>query len=689
MPTSQLIVTSRYIKSGTKKAQSQRANFTKYIATRETVEKRPQSGTATTSIQVQLIQELLNEFPMAKTYLEYEDYAAKPTAENASELISTIIERHADVIGNHRNFVDYMAKRPGAERRGAHGLFNDSDAPIDLNAVANEVANHSGNVWTHVVSLRREDAVRLGYTNSDMWRELVKRHIADIAQAQKIQLANLKWYAAFHNTTHHPHIHLLIYSTDPKEGYLSKKGIETIRSKFANDIFQDELRTIYQEQTLRRNELKVLTEDQMKELMSEISAGGIDEQLGAMVMKLYGQLQNAKGKKVYGYLPKEIKQTVNDIFFMLAQDERIAKLYEKWCELEKLKYKTYTLRPAALPPLVDNKEFKSVKNMIIRTVMKMKEPVLDHIDPAPPEPKEPFKLSDLVNNKYGLYKYGKALLLGDDVAQSSEAGVDLLLKATAAGNINAKRYLAGEYISGEHLDQDIDKGIEMLKELADSGDTLSAYKLGKIYMSGEVVYMDLDKAEQYLKQAADDNNEYAQYTLAKLYLNDQKRDLAKAVSLFEKACEHKNIKPYAAYAYAKLLLDENEYHDPAKAIQLLEESSKDNCWSAYLLGKIYLFGTDDIPRDKQKAEEWLKESAGSGNEYAEALLKNTDDYEQAMLTTTLIGLFTRISRIIEDNYIRSQHKMQTKMDKKLRRAIEQKKEEIGIRGDNTIHFNYE
>ena len=130
-----------------------------------------------------------------------------------------------------------MAKRPGAERRGSHGLFNDSDAPIDLNAVADEVANRPGNVWTHVVSLRREDAVRLGYTNSDMWRGLVKRHIKDIADAQKIPLANLKWYAAFHNTTHHPHIHLLVYSTNPKQGYLTKEGIEKIRSKFANDIF--------------------------------------------------------------------------------------------------------------------------------------------------------------------------------------------------------------------------------------------------------------------------------------------------------------------------------------------------------------------------------------------------------------------------------------------------------------------
>ncbi|MBQ6212417.1 MAG: serine/threonine protein phosphatase, partial [Ruminococcus sp.] len=184
MPQYQLIVSSRYLKNG-KRAKTKRKNYTKYIATRESVEKRPQNTGKTTDNQKQLISELIKEFPMVKQYLEYSDYTKNPTAENASELISTIIERHADVIGNRRNFVGYMAKRPGAEQHGEHGLFTDSDAPIDLNAVANEVAEHPGYVWTHVVSLRREDAVRLGYTNSDMWRELVMRHIQDIANAQK------------------------------------------------------------------------------------------------------------------------------------------------------------------------------------------------------------------------------------------------------------------------------------------------------------------------------------------------------------------------------------------------------------------------------------------------------------------------------------------------------------------------
>ncbi len=210
---SQIIVTSRYLKSGSAKNMVKRKNYTKYIATRETVEIRVQKKYDLNALAVEnqknLLNQLLTDFPESKRYLEYEDYVSQPTAQNASELISTIIERNADVIGNRQNFVGYIAKRPSAEQRGLHGLFSESDEPIVLNQVADEVAHHPGNVWSHVVSLRREDAVRLGYDNSDRWRELVMRHISDIAEAQKIPLCNMKWYAAFHDTTHHPHIHLV------------------------------------------------------------------------------------------------------------------------------------------------------------------------------------------------------------------------------------------------------------------------------------------------------------------------------------------------------------------------------------------------------------------------------------------------------------------------------------------------
>ena len=281
-----------------------------------------------------------------------------------------------------------MAMRPGVQKRGSHGLFNEKDEPIILDRAANEIANHKGNVWSHVVSLRREDAIRLGYDNSEAWRDLVKRHISDIAKAQRILLCNLKWYAAFHDITHHPHIHLLVYSKNPKQGFLTNKDINQIRSAFANDIFHDDLQSIYQEQTLNRDELKAVSKTEFESIVRKIQQGGFDNpQLENFIRKLHSQLQNVRGKKVYGYLPSNVKETVNNIFWELAKDENIRQLYEKWCDLECLKYKTYTQKEKELPPLTDNKIFQPVRNMIIKTVLDMNNPVVD-IEIEEPEQSE-------------------------------------------------------------------------------------------------------------------------------------------------------------------------------------------------------------------------------------------------------------------------------------------------------------
>ena len=910
MALSQIIVTSRYLKSGTQKSKNKRRNYTKYIATRETVEVRDQNtidrNNNATKNQQELLRGLLSDFPEAQRYLEYEDYTANPTVENASELINTIIERNADVIGNRQNFVGYMAMRPGVEKRGSHGLFNEKDEPIILNQAANEIAEHKGNVWSHVVSLRREDAVRLGFDNSDAWRELVKRHISDIAKAQNIPLCNLKWYAAYHDTTHHPHIHLLVYSTNPKQGFLTKAGIDKVRSVFANDIFHDDLQSIYQEQTVSRDELKAVSKNEFESIVNMIASNDhTDPQLEELIRKLYIQLQNVKGKKVYGYLPMEIKETVNKIFSELAKDENIQQLYEKWCGLERLKYKTYTQKETELPKLADNKVFQPVRNMIIRTVLNMKpfdanteiegsEPNDEYIDNTPQnmsplfDEAEPlaetetdesaaaikyyikwndqykkackliygkdaklndfkkagqlllsesqrgnvladydlgklystdklgerneemsvakytralqgflriepnskklkpyvqyrigkmfcyglgteqdyqkafewfersakqknkfaqfslanlyyygngvekdlsqaflwyqkssaqgqpyasyavaqmyskgeyvsqggetaqryykaalsgflelesmeqaddnlyyklgfmfkkglgtdidmdraidyFKRSAEMNNKNGLYEYGKALLLGEHIPQDKEKAVKLLEKAIKLENINAKRFFALELISGEHLDQDIDKGLAMLTECADSRDAYACYKLGKIYFKGDIVLQDLDKSEKYLLSAED--NEFTQYAFGKLYLQKEKYDILKAVDCFEKSADK-------------------------------------NMWSSYQLGKIYLFGAAGLTKDKEQAIEWFTKSANDGNEYAQAMLDNISKFENDLLANTIFSLFVSLSRCIQDSYDNDRKDLQSRVDRKLMRVIRKKKMELGEKEEN-------
>ncbi len=647
----QIIVSSRYLKSG-KRGKTKRRNYTKYIATRESVENRPQNTGRTTDNQKQLISELIKEFPIVKQYLEYADYTNNPSSENASELISTIIERHADVIGNRRNFVGYMANRPGAERRGEHGLFNGSDEPIDLNAVANEVAEHPGYVWTHVVSLRREDAVRLGYTNSDMWRELVKRHIDDISKAQNIPLANMKWYAAFHDTTHHPHIHLIVYSSDPRQGYLTKEGMAAIRSAFANDIFHEDMKSIYQEQTLTRDELKALSQNNMKEIVARLGDGEVDERIMISIQKLHEQLQTTKGKKVYGYLPNDVKETVDEIFSLLAQDKNIQALYNKWCEFEKAKYRMYTQKDKDFPNLINNKEFRSVRNMIIRTIMKM-------------------------DNDQAVLAEPEFIDIQDDVHTEvivPPAEENIVLKER-----DSKRKQAQKYIDSNDEKQDISAGIRILTELSDNGDTIAAYKLGKIYLRGDIVYKDYDKAEEYLRQASVDN-EYAMYTLAKLYLTGERKNLSEAVRLLKKTCGYKNIQPYAAYAYAKIQLDYKEIQDTEKAIQLLKENSTGNNWCSCLLGKLYLFGNEDVEKNKAEAVKWLNMSAEAGNEYAQHLLENADNNSE-MITSTITSLMINLCHIIEEDNRRSRKNI-SRADRKLLRIIQKKKQELGIKSDS-------
>ena len=735
---SQIIVTSRYLKSGSAKNAVKRKNYTKYIATRETVEIRVQKkydmNAPVAENQKNLLSQLLMDFPESRRYLEYEDYVSQPTAQNASEIISTIIERNADVIGNRQNFVGYIAKRPSAEQRGSHGLFSESDEPIVLNQVADEVAHHPGNVWSHVVSLRREDAVRLGYDNSDRWRELVMRHISDIADAQKIPLCNMKWYAAFHDTTHHPHIHLIVYSTNPKQGYLTKDGIDEIRSVFANDIFHDELQSIYQEQTLRRDELKVLSKNQMFEIAKQVQSSSFTKKnLEKLVVTLQTQLKSVGGKKVYGYLPKEIKETVDRIFSELSETPQIAVMYEKWCELERAKYKTYTQKEKDMLPLVQNKEFKSVKNMIIHTVLKTELPVADiEIEAPVPDVDIPqiieenstekyclkwsddyknackiikeknseiadvktaqqlllsesetgnvlamFELGKLysmeksgLNDKEKSFKYyqkalqgflqiellakkikpylqyqiGMIYFKGLGTPIDNQKAAEYFEKSAELGNQYAKRLLALEYISGKNFEQNIDKGISLLTECTDSGDVFSCYKLGNLYLRGEIVNQDLDKAEKYLLFAED--NEITQYALGKLYLQKEKYDIEKAVSYFEKSAEK-------------------------------------NMWSSYQLGRLYLFGADSLEKCREKAVHYLNLSAEQGNEYAQSILDNQEKFENEMLADTVFNLFVNLSRCIEDDYNRSQKNMQFAADSRLRRMIRKKKEELGIKEENS------
>lgn len=684
---SQLIVTSRYLKSGNQKNKTKRRNYTKYIATRETVEIRSQKfvdrNANATKNQEQLINDLINDFPESKRYLEYEDYEREPTIENAGELISTIVERNADVVGNRQNFVGYMAMRPGVEKRGSHGLFNEKDEPIILNQAANEIAEHKGNVWSHVVSLRREDAVRLGFDNSDAWRELVKRHISDIANAQRIPICNLKWYAAFHDTTHHPHIHLLVYSTNPKQGFLTAKGIDQIRSAFANDIFHDDLQSIYQEQTLSRDELKAVSKTEFESIVNMIASNDhTDPQLEELIRKLYIQLQNVKGKKVYGYLPMEIKETVNKIFSELAKDENIQQLYDKWCSLERLKYKTYTQKEAELPELVDNKVFQPVRNMIIRTVLNMKpfdanteiegsEPNDEYIDNTPQnmsplfDDAEPLEEKETDESASAIkhyikwndqYKKACKLIYGKDAKLNDfKKAEQLLLSESQRGNVLAVYDLGKLYSTnklGERNEEmSIAKYTQALQgflQIEPNSKKLNPYvqyRIGKMFCYGLGTEQDYEKAFEWFERSAKQKNKFAQFSLANLYYygSGVEKDLSQAFLWYQRASSQGQ--PYAAYSiaqmyrYGEYVTKDNDtaqryYKQALSGFLKIENDDMANDDLFYKLGQMFKLGlgTDS---DVTKAIEYFRCSAEMNNknglfEYGKALLigehipQNTD-----------------------------------------------------------------
>ncbi len=345
-------------------------NLVKYMGTREGVERVAEGidNSPATVRQQRLVVEIIKFDPSAKDYGEYHDYEITPSKSNASEFIDAFIERNADRIGELDKLVSYMAERPGVEKLGPHGLFSQTDDKIDLDSVAEEVGQHKGIIWTHVISLHREDAERLGYNNAEAWHELVRRNVTELAEAQKIDISSLQWYGAFHNTTHHPHMHLLVYSKDTKQGWLTKKGIAELRSALGNDIFRMEQYKLFTMETDLRDRLKKESQEEIEKLLAKIrDSYAPTSEIDMLFLKLASQLKTCKGRKQYGYLPKDVKDTVKEIVAELAKDEGIARLNSEWNKVNREKLSLYFEKKEPDISLENNPEFSSIKNVIVRS----------------------------------------------------------------------------------------------------------------------------------------------------------------------------------------------------------------------------------------------------------------------------------------------------------------------------------
>ena len=366
-----LVTKFRYYKS---KSKSFRGRYLKYIATRDGVEMvgKDNHREPSTKKQRELIETILKDYPDSAEMLEFEDYVNNPTIINASEFISRALEDNVNIFTADKTYADYIATRPRVEKIGSHGLFSQSDDEISLEKVSAEISSHGGNVWTMIVSLRREDAERLDFNNARRWRDMIRSKRDELAKDLKIPANDLKWYGAFHNESHHPHIHVLFYSESENHGYLTKKGIYSIRSSLAKSIFKDDLDHIYKKQTEIRDELKKDWKELLREILDKISNGTYNNpEIQQKLIELSIILANTKGKKVYGYLNKNAKDLIDSIVDLMAEDENIAKLYDMWYEEKYKILRTYSSNVPPKVPLSENKEFKSIKNDIIREALRI------------------------------------------------------------------------------------------------------------------------------------------------------------------------------------------------------------------------------------------------------------------------------------------------------------------------------
>ena len=363
---------SPYLKGGRDTAKL--SNRTRYIATRPGVEvlRGKQQDQPATKKQQAYIQSLLRDFPGAKELLEYEDYCNAPTQANANTFIRQVQEDFAEPMSRMENYLDYVSHRPGVQMDGEHGLWCARGKVRNLSQAVRGVAEHTGSVWTPVVAIRREDAERLGYNDAESWRQLVCACAPEIARGYRIPLEHLRWYAAFHRKEDSVHIHMVVFSSNLKEGYLTKQGIRQVKSAFGRRIFRQDLLHIYEQKTEYRDALGRDAERTMAELIAQMETGQLqNENLEQPILELSRRLQNTKGKTVYGYLPPTAKALVDAIVDELAKEERVAAAYDLWNQMREEVCRTYSEQLPERLLLSKQKEFKAVRNMVVREVLQL------------------------------------------------------------------------------------------------------------------------------------------------------------------------------------------------------------------------------------------------------------------------------------------------------------------------------
>ena len=639
-----LIVKSPYIKCGGGQGAG---GYMKYIATRERVEIIPDDRPPTRK-QEHLITKLVKDFPDTKDLLEYESYTQHPTKANASSLIILALEENWSQVQSSEGYARYIATRPRAERLGDHGLFGDEDG-VDLDKAMRELEHYTGNVWTHIISLHREDAERLGYDNAQAWRSLLRTHRNDIAAAMNIPPQDFRWYAAFHDEGEHPHVHMMAWSAKPGQAYLSRDGIRQIKSALTNQIFKQEMLHLYEQKSESRDELVRETRKAMLELSRQMSESVCEHpEAERMILKLSQQLGEVKGKKSYGYLPKQIKRQVDEIVNQMEHLPVVDRCYQKWWELQCKVNDFYSERARQRPPLSEQKEFRAIKNAVIQEAEHVR---LNHIS---------FEDRDMEDD-------------GDWVDERTLTWTCRELRRI----IEDEAFPLGER----------DEAAERLELLAEMGDPYAQTFLGQLYRDGGLLIPDAEKARHWLEQAAERELPQAQYALGKLLLSDDPdvHDPSEGIRWLNAAAQNEN--DYAAYALGKeYLRGEHVHKDADRAAAYLGQAAEaQNPWAQYLLGKLCLMG-EGVEQDQSIAYGWFQAAAMQGHTYAQFFKEHMEQGPPGppslMLSAT--QLLHHMGNIFRDNMPEDSTSTGLHIDHKRLQALQEKRIALGHRPDDHV-----
>lgn len=648
---------SPYLKGGCGAAQ--RANRVRYFATRPGVELLPDEhrDLPATKKQVSYLRRLLRAFPDAKETLEYEEYQAAPTRENASEFIRQTREDFVEAMSQRENFLDYVAHRPGVELHGDHGLWGPDGKVQNLSRAVEEVANHTGNVWTPVVAIRREDAERLGYDTGANWQALVNACLCDIAKGYKIHPDHLRWYAAFHEKEKSVHIHIVVFSTDPKEGFLTKAGIQQVKSAFTRRIFQQDLLHVYEQKTRYRDTLQREAADRMEELIRQMRTGAVDDpRLERLIAALAARLNAVGGKKVYGYLPPRIKEIVDEIVDELSRDARVAAAYDLWQQMREKSCRVYGGSMPERVPLSRQKDFKPVRNMVVREALRLSQENQEGVEPPDsasdvseggvspaddlPEEQDTEETTAPKVRWSVRYKEARQSFYGSETTpRDLERALALFREEADGGNALAMCDLGRMYADGLTPDGEANQEISqawyskglaaLLAAEEQRPDRYVEYRIGKLYAAGLGTERDYETAAGWFAQSAEQGYPYAQYSLAGLCRQGRgvERDDTKAYRLYTLAARQGF--PYAHFELGKLLRDgvgcardvkraREHFRAAFLGFHGLERQSHDDKLQ-YRIGWMLLQGVG-TEQDAAAAREWLQKAARLGNVHAKVQL---------------------------------------------------------------------